>query len=79
MHAKAVKMRTKIKDQQKGKQLNKQSLVRPNMIVPSGVAILSRGRDVVWRRRRLFVVPLDVRCCVLGRVFGFNHKIMINV
>jgi len=20
-----------------------------------------------------------VRCCVLGRVFGFNHKIMINV
>jgi hypothetical protein len=24
-------------------------------------------------------VPHDVRCCVLGRVFEFNHKIMINV
>jgi hypothetical protein len=23
--------------------------------------------------------PPDEGCCVLGRVFGFNHKIMINV
>jgi hypothetical protein len=37
------------------------------------------ARDVVWRQRRLSVVPPGVRCCVLGRVFGFNHKIMINV
>ena len=44
MHAKAVKIRAKIKDQQKGKQSNKQSLVRPDKAFPSGVAILSRGR-----------------------------------
>jgi hypothetical protein len=35
-------------------------------------------------RRRLATVEACcrascVRCCVLGRVFGFNHKIMINV
>jgi len=40
---------------------------------------LSRGA-----RRRLATaearaVPLNEGCCVLGRVFGFNHKIMINV
>jgi hypothetical protein len=40
---------------------------------------VARGRDVVWRRRRLSVVPPVVRYCVLGRVFGFNHKIIINV
>jgi hypothetical protein len=37
------------------------------------------GRDIVWQRWRLFVVPPGVRCCVLGRFFGFNHKIMINI
>jgi len=37
------------------------------------------GRNVVWRRQRLSVVPPIVRYCVLGRVFGFNHKIIINV
>jgi hypothetical protein len=54
MHAKVVKIRAKIKDQQKGKQSNKQSLVQPDKVIPSGV----------W--------------CV-RKVFGFNHKIMINV
>jgi len=56
MHAKVVKMRAKIKDQQKGKQSNKQSLVRPDKVIPSGVAIMSRG-DVVCQRRRLVVMP----------------------
>jgi len=37
------------------------------------------GRDIVWQRWRLFVVPPSVRCCVLVRFFGFNHKIMINI
>jgi hypothetical protein len=36
-------------------------------------------RDVVWRRRRLSVVPPIVRCGVFGRFFGFNHKIIIKV
>ena len=70
-------MRAKIKDQQKGKQSNKQSLVRPNKVVTSGVVILSRG-DVVWRRRRLLSCLLcEVLCVEKG--FGFNYKIMIKV
>jgi hypothetical protein len=39
IHAKEIKIRAKIKDQQKDKQLNKQSLVRPDKAFPSGVAI----------------------------------------
>jgi len=82
MHAKVVKMRAKIKDQQKGKQSNKQSLVRPDKVIPSGVAIMSVGAQ--GPRRRLAMAEAlcrvsCVRCCVLGRVFRFNHKIMINV
>jgi hypothetical protein len=38
---------------------------------------LSRGREVVWRRQRLSVVPPVVRCCVLGMFFGFNHKLWL--
>jgi len=62
MHAKA-KMRAKRPTN--GKQSNNQSLLRPDKVV----AILSRGA-----RRRLAtaeapVVPPDVRCCLLGRVF----------
>jgi hypothetical protein len=78
MHVKAIKIRAKIKDQQKE---NNQCLVRPNMAFLSGVAILSRGRerrDVVWRRRRLLSCLLGEVLCV-GKGLGFNHKIMINV
>jgi hypothetical protein len=72
MHAKAIKMRAKIKDQQKDKQSNKQSLVRPDKVVPSGVTILSRGAREPTRRRlatvEALVVPPDEGCCVLKRV-----------
>ena len=40
---------------------------------------MSRGRDVIWRRRRLLSCLLCEVCCVLGRFFGFNYKIMIKV
>jgi hypothetical protein len=52
-------------------------------VIHSGVAILSRGAWAPARRRlataEAFVVPPGVRCCVLGKFFGFNYKIMINV
>jgi hypothetical protein len=70
MHAKAVKMRAKIKDQQKGKQSNKQSLVRSDKVIPSGVAILSQGA-----RRRLATAEALSRaswCEVLVCCEGFR-------
>jgi hypothetical protein len=52
-----IKMQAKIKQtKMNNKKSNKQSLVQTNKMIPSGVAILSWG-DVVWRRRRLVVVP----------------------
>jgi hypothetical protein len=45
MHAKVVEMQAKIKDQQKAKQSNKQSLVWLDKVIPSGVTMLSRGHE----------------------------------
>jgi hypothetical protein len=83
MHDKVIKMRANIKYQQKGKKSNNQNLVQLDKAIHSGVAILSRGVRAPARRRlattEAIVVPPSVRCCVLARFFGFNHKIMINV
>jgi hypothetical protein len=57
MHAKA-KMRAKRLT--KGKQSNNQSLVQPDMAIPSRVVILSRGARAPRRRlatAEAFVVP----------------------
>jgi hypothetical protein len=40
---------------------------------------LSRGARRRLATAEALVVPPGVRCCVLGRFFGFNHEIMINV
>jgi len=40
---------------------------------------LSRGAQRRLATAEARAVPPDEGCCVLGRVFGFNHKIMINV
>jgi len=46
-------MQAKIKDQQKGKQSNKQSLVRPNKVSLAESPSYCGGRDVIWWWRRL--------------------------
>jgi hypothetical protein len=40
---------------------------------------LSRGARRRLATAEALVVPPGVRCCALGRFFGFNHKIMIKV
>jgi ABC-type lipoprotein export system ATPase subunit len=64
MHAKVVKIWAKIKDQPKSKQLNKQSLVRPDKVVPSGVTILSRGARRRLAMAEAHIVPPDEVLCV---------------
>jgi len=72
-------MQAKIKDQQKGKQSNKQSLVRPNK-----VSLVESPSCHGAARRRLATVEALCRASwwgvlCIGKSFGFNHKIMINV
>jgi len=46
---------------------------------PFGLLRGREHRDVVCRRRRLFIVPPDDEVLCVGKGLGFNHKIMINV
>jgi hypothetical protein len=48
-------------------------------VVPNEVVILSRGACHCLATAEAPVVPPGVKCDVLGRFFGFNHKIMIKV
>jgi len=39
---------------------------------------VSRGARCRLATAEVRVVPPDEGCCVLGKIFGFNRKIMIN-
>jgi len=81
MHAKAVKMRAKIKDQQK--KTIKQSMFSPTRHgFPQWSCYPVAGARAPRRHLATAEATFRASCCevlCVGKGLGFNHKIMINV